>query len=302
MPYRTGHGKRNEVIGSLLLIGLASGVLLGLVLALMATGFNLALGVAHVVNFQIGAVILWAMYAGFFLWSLAGVHPYIGILILAPVAFAIGYVMHRYLVSYSLSTPEDSQVLFSLGLLIALQYLGQFCFTTDARSLLAANLQRTLEAGPIVIQFTQLAAGVAALLVLAALHFMLARADLGRHLQACAQNPIGAQVSGLNVPHLSAVAMGISAMCAAVAGIALATLMPIYPERAFEYSIMAVVVSVLGGLGSMAGSVFSGLLVGVILSVCQALGYGGLAQAIVYALVFITFLIRPTGLVRAKLG
>ncbi len=290
------------MIASLLIIGLASGILLGLVLALMATGFNLALGVARVVNFQIGGVILWAMYGGFFLWSLAGVHPYLAILILAPVALVLGYVMHRFLVIRSLSTPEDSQILFSLGLLIALQYLAQFCFSTDARSLVSANLQGTLEAGPVMVQFTQLAAGVVALLVLGALHFMLARTDLGRHLHACAQNPVGAQVSGLNVPHLSAIAMGISAMCAAVAGIALATLMPIYPERAFEYSIMAVVVSVLGGMGSMVGSVFSGLLVGIILSVCQALGYGGLAQAIVYTLVFIMFLIRPTGLVRAKLG
>jgi len=287
---------------SLVLIGVVSGVLLGLVLALMATGFNLALGVARVVNFQIGAMILWAMYGGFFMWSKLGWHPYLAVWPIAAFAFCVGYLMHRYLVIHSQSTPEDSQILFSLGLLIALQYLAQFCFTTDARSIVAENLQGAVQAGPVIVQYTQIAAGAVALAVLVFLHYMLTHTDLGRQLHACAQNAVGAQVSGLNVKNISAVAMGISAMCASVAGIALATLMPIYPERAFEYSIMAVVVSVLGGMGSMAGSVMSGLLVGVIISVCQAMGYGAVAQAIVYALVFIVFLVRPTGLIKAKLG
>jgi branched-chain amino acid transport system permease protein len=287
---------------SLLLIGLVSGVLLGLVLALMATGFNLALGVARVVNFQIGAMILWAMYGTFFAWSLLGLHPYLAIFIVAPSAFVLGSLMHRYLVIRSQSTAEDSQILFSLGLLIALQYLAQFCFSTDTRSLVADNLQGALQVGPVIVQYTQVAAGAVALVVLAVMHYMLACTDLGRHLQACAQNPVGAQVSGLNVKNLSSVAMGISALCASVAGLALATLMPIYPERAFEYSVMAVVVSVLGGMGSMAGSVLGGLLVGVIISTCQAMGYGAMAQAIVYALVFIAFLIRPNGLIKSKQG
>lgn len=284
---------------TLVFIGVVSGILLGLVLALISTGFNLSLGVSRVVNFQHGAVILWAMYGAFFIWAKLGINPYLGLLILAPVAYGIGYGMHRLLVVRSLATPEDSQILFSLGLLIALQYLAQFFFTTDARSLVVNELQGSLLMGPLVIQYTQLIAGGFALIVLAALHFMLAHTDLGRYLHACAQNPVGAQVSGLNVKHLSAVAMGISAVCGAISGVALATLVPVYSDRAFEYAIMAVVVSALGGMGSMAGSVLGGLLVGVITSVAQSMGYGSLAQAIVYGLVFLIFLVRPTGLIKS---
>ena len=289
------------MLATLALIGVVSGILLGLVFALISTGFNFSLGVSRVVNLQQGAVILWSMYGAFFLWAKLGVDPYLGLVLLAPVAFGLGYAMYRLLVVHSLALPEDSQILFSLGLLIALQYLAQFSFTTDARSLAADELQGSLLVGPLVIQHSRVAAGACALVVLAALHFMLIRSDLGRHLRACAQNPVGARVCGLNVEHLSAVALGISAVCGAISGVALATLVPVYPDRAFEYAIMAIVVSAVGGMGSMTGSVFGGLLVGVIVSVCQSMGYGSLAQAIVYGLVFLIFLFRPTGFVKSAM-
>lgn len=285
---------------TLLLVGVVSGVLVGLVLALLSTGFNLSLGVSGVVNFQHGAMVLWAMYAAYFFWGKTGLDPYLGALVILPVAFGFGYVLHRALVARSLATPEDSQILFSIGLLIAMQYLAQFFFSTDAHSLVPQDLQGSLIVGPVVLQYTQVAAGGISLAVLIALHLMLSHTDLGRYLHACAQNPTGARVSGLDVDHLSAVAMGIAAACAGISGIALATLAPIVPERAFEYSIMAVVVSVLGGMGSMPGSIVGGLTVGIIVSVCQAMGYGAVAQAIVYMLVFVIFLFRPAGLAGAK--
>lgn len=285
---------------SLLSVGVASGILVGLVLALVSTGFNLSLGVSKVVNFQHGAMILWAMYAAFFYWGWSGWNPYLSIVVIAPVAFAFGYLLQRFLVARSLETPEDSQILFSIGLLIAMQYLAQFVFSTDAHSLSAPQLQGSFIVGPVILQYTQLAAGGIALVVLAALHLMLARSDVGRYLHACAQNPAGARVSGLNVEHLSAMAMGLAAGCAAISGIALATLAPVFPERAFEYAILSVVVSVLGGMGSMTGSILGGLIVGIIVSTCQAFGYGAVAQAIVYALVFLIFLVRPSGLAGAK--
>lgn len=284
---------------TLLLVGVVSGILGGLTLALLSTGFNLAMGVSRVVNFQHGAIVLWAMYASFLLWEHTGLNPYLGVLLVAPVAFAIGYFLHRWLVIRSLSTPEDSQILFSIGLLIAFQYLAQFFFSTDARSLTAEGLQQSLIIGPIFLQYAQIAAAVLSLAVLILLHLMLTRTDLGRRLHACAQNPTGARVAGLNVEHLSAVAMGIAAVCAAVSGMTFATMVPIFPERAFEYSIVAVVVSVLGGMGSMSGSILGGLIVGIIIAVSQVTGYGDLALAIVYALVFLIFLVRPTGLISA---
>lgn len=284
---------------ALLEVGLVSGILSGVLLALISTGFNLALGISRVINLQHGAVIVWAMYGAYFAWRLIGVGPVLAVLLLVPPAFVFGYVLHRYLGERALAIPEDSRILFSLGLLIFFQYLALFAFTTDAHSLQAPGLSGTIIHGDVVIEHAQLFAGAASVVVLGALFLVLRRTDLGRYLHACAQNPLGARSSGLNVRHLSAVAMGLSAASGAVAGIANATLVPAYPERAFEFTVLAIVVSVFGGLGSIVGSLLGGLVVGIILSMCQILGYGAIGQAIVYGLVFLIFLVRPTGLLGA---
>jgi branched-chain amino acid transport system permease protein len=284
------------MIWTLIEIGLVSGLLSGLVYALMSTGFNLSLGIARVVNLQHGAAILWAMYATFYGWHEWGINPFYLVPPLCVVAFAIGYAAQRFLIDRALTVPEDSQILFSVGLLLSLQYLAQFTFTTDAHSVRAQALQGSIILGDLFLQYKQIAAAALALAVLLALRMLLRYSDLGRDLKACAQNTIGAAACGLDTRRLYAVAMGISWVCAACAGVALANLVPIVPDLAFQYAIMAVVVSVLGGLGSIVGSIVGGLIVGVVLGVSQALGYGPFAQALVYACVFVVFLVRPSGL------
>jgi branched-chain amino acid transport system permease protein len=289
------------MIWTLIEIGVVSGLLSGLVYALMSAGFNLSLGIARVVNLQHGAVILWAMYAAFYGWQEWGIDPFWLVPPLCLLAFGIGYAAQRYLIDRVLSVPDDSQILFSVGLLIALQYFAQFSFTTDAHSLRAQDLQGSIILGDLFLQYKQIAAAALALATLTGLQLLLRRTDLGRDLKACAQNTIGAAACGLDTRRLYAVAMGISWACAACAGIALSVLVPIVPDLAFQNAIMAVVVSVLGGLGSIIGSVVGGLLVGVVLGVSQALGYGPVAQALVYACVFVVFLVRPAGLFGEKL-
>lgn len=287
---------------TLLQIGIVSGLLSGLVYALMSTGFNLSLGVARVVNLQHGAAILWSMYGAYFAWREWGISPLYIAPALCVVAFMIGYVAQRVLIDRVLSVPEDSQILFSVGLLISLQYLAQFAFSTDARSLQARDMQGSIIIGDLFLQYKQIAAAVVALVGLAGLHLLLRYTDLGRDLKACAQNTIGAAACGLDTRRLYAVAMGVSWVCAALAGVALSNLVPIIPDLAFQYAIMAIVVSVLGGLGSVVGSLVGGLLVGVVLGVAQAAGFGQVAQALVYAFVFAVFLFKPNGLIGEKIA
>jgi branched-chain amino acid transport system permease protein len=284
------------MIFTLLQIGIVSGLLSGLVYALISTGFNLSLGIARVVNLQHGAAIVWSMYGAYFAWHEWGINPLYAAPVLCALAFMIGYAAQRLLIDRALSVPEDSQILFSVGILISLQYFAQFAFSTDAHSLQYRELQGSIIIGDLFLQYKQIAAAAVALVGLVGLHFLLRYSDLGRDLKACSQNAIGAAACGLDTRRLYAVAMGISWACAALAGVALSNLVPVVPDLAFQYAIMAVVVSVLGGLGSVVGSLVGGLFVGVVLGVAQAMGYGQVAQALVYACVFVVFLFMPTGL------
>lgn len=281
-------------------IGVVTGVLLGLVFALMSTGFSISYGVARIINFQHGGIILWAMYATFLAYRFAGIHPYTLLVPLTAAAFLLGYWLHRGLVRRSLHTPEDSQVLFAIGLLIGLQYLSQVAFGTDVRNVHDPWLQRSLRLGPLFIQNAMwMGAGISGLALLA-LQLFLGRTELGRQIKACAQNPVGAWVSGLNVDHLYAVASGLSAALGALGGGVMATITTVIPERGFEYAIVAVIVSVLGGLGNMLGSLVGGLIMGVVTALCQIFGYSGLAQAVLYGSVFVMMVVRPSGLFGMK--
>ena len=285
---------------SLILIGIINGTLLGLVFSLMASGFNLSLGIARVVNFQHGANVLWAMYAAYLLWDRFGISPLVSVFPIAAVWYVIGYYLQKYLISRSLRAPEDNQILFAVGLLTAMQFFAQFIFTDDAHAVRDVHLNGSLIFGNQVVQLGILASALLSLVVLIGLHVLLGSTALGRNLRACAQNPTGASLSGLDVDHLYAVAMGISAACAAVSGVSMALFISIVPERAFEYSLLSVVVSVLGGLGNMVGSILGGLIVGIVLTTCQVFGYGALAQTVVYSLVFVIFLLRPAGMLGAR--
>lgn len=283
------------MLGSLVLIGLINGTMLGLVFALMASGFNLSLGVARVINFQHGAIVLWAMYAAYVIWHVWGLSPLVTLVPIAVVWYVLGYLLQRYLISFSMRAPEDNQILFAVGLLTAMQFLAQLFFTDDAHAVRDAHLGGALIIGSQVIQWSILASAAVSLVVLIGLHVLLATTTIGRNLRACAQNTTGANLSGLDVDHLYGVAMGVSCACAAVSGVSMALFVSIVPDRGFEYSLLSVVVSVLGGLGNMVGSILGGLVVGIVLTICQVLGYGSLAQGVVYSLVFLIFLVRPTG-------
>lgn len=285
---------------SLILVGIVNGVLMGLVLSLMASGFSLSLGIANVINFQYGAFVLWAMYLTYVAWEHWGISPLFSMPVIAVIGFFAGYFMQRWLISRSLKTPEDSQILFAIGLLISLQYLAHLIFTGDAFYVRDNLLSGTWVIGVVYLQFTYVGVAVLAVIFLVGLNLLFNSTRLGRNLNACAQNALGARLSGLNVERLYALSMGISTVCAAVSGCALTLIMSIVPERAFEFTLLAVVVSVLGGLGSMAGGLVGGLIVGILTSVFQVLGYGAIAQATIYALIVLIFLLKPTGLLRPR--
>lgn len=283
---------------TLITVGVTNGILLGLLFALMASGFNLSFGIAKIVNFQHGGMVLWAMYASYIFWLKLGISPIISVIPISIVWFILGYLLQRYLVSYSLKGPEDSQILFAVGMLMIFQHFAQLNFSDDALLVQDNLLTGSITLGEQVVQNNILYSSILAIAILTCLHFILNKTTLGRELKACSQNTTGSKLCGLNVQHLYAVSLGLSSVCAAVSGVTMTLLTSIIPERAYEYALISVVISVVGGLGNMFGCILGGLIVGIVDNLCQIMGYGSMSHVGVYLLVFIIFLFRPDGIIK----
>ena len=138
-------------------------------------------------------------------------------------------------------------------------------------------------------------AGVSVLFIIC-MELFFRRTETGKAIRACADNRRGAVITGLNVNKMYAIAIGISLVCAAVAGLAFAPLVPVYPDLGFEYAVFACLVAVLGGAGDMKGALVAGFIIGLLLSVQQMFYDLTLARLILYAIMLGLLMIRPTGI------
>lgn len=285
-----------------MLSAIAAGVLLGAVYGILSLGFNLTVGVVRILNFAHGAVIVWSMYLISVLASSFGMHPYLVAPIVLAGAFVFGYVTHRFLVERILDASEESQVLFGLGMLLALMHGAQMTFGHQARVTDVGGLGGSVEFLGGRLQTGLIAGGVLAVGTSLAVALLIRRSDLGRKLRACADNREGARLTGLPVAHLNSVASGLGAVLAAVAGMCLLPIIILIPERSLQYTLLALVIVIIGGLGNLMGSVVGGLLVGVVTIVGQQYLSGTMTDALLYGCVFVFLLWRPLGLLGSRVG
>ncbi|HET7876385.1 MAG TPA: branched-chain amino acid ABC transporter permease [Methylomirabilota bacterium] len=277
-----------------------NGVMLGGLYALIALGLTLIFGVMKVINFAHGSLMMLAMYATFWLAKATGLDPYVSLLVTVPAGFALGWAIQRVVVAPVLSAPEHNQLLMTLGLALFLDNLALAVFTADPRTLLVAYSQTTVPLGPIRLNLPRLLAFGGALLVTALLVLFLRRTDLGRAIRAAAEERDGAALVGIAVRRVYAVAFGIGAACVAAAGTMAVPFFYVSPEVGNTFVITAFVVVVLGGLGSFAGALLGGLLVGVVESLGGLYFHGSLAQIGIFLLFIAVLLVKPAGLLGAR--
>ena len=286
----------------MIIAAVAAGVLLGAVYGILALGFNLSVGVVRILNFAHGAVVVWSMYAILVLSQALGVHPYLIAPLVLIGAFVFGYVSQRFLVERILDQSEESQVLFGLGMLFVLMHGLQMAFGHESRVAKTPGLDGSVPFFDGRLLVGLVVGGAIAVVACLAVAFVLRRSNLGRKLRASANNREGARLIGLPVAHLNAVAAGVSAVLAAVAGICLVPIIVLRPELSMQYTLLALVIVIIGGLGNLLGSLVGGLLVGVITVVGLQYLSGTLTDALLYLLVFVFLLWKPLGLLGSKVG
>jgi branched-chain amino acid transport system permease protein len=269
-----------------------NGLTTGAVYALVALGLTLIYGVLHIINFAHGAALMMALYGVYFLKQSLGIDPYLALVPMVLVMFAAGYVVQRVIVNRASHGKDENILLVTLGLAIVLENVALLAFKSDTLT--------TLAIGPAAIAVPKVVAFFGALVAAAALLWIMRGTDLGRAIRAVAKEKHGARLVGIDVDHVYAMSFGIGLGCL---GAAACFLLPAYyvnPQVGNGFVLVAFTIVVLGGMGSFAGALVGGLLIGVVESL-GGLWFGeSLGQVGIFLLFIVVLLFRPQGLFGAK--
>jgi branched-chain amino acid transport system permease protein len=273
-----------------------AGVLTGLVYGLMALGLSVIFGVVRVVNFAHGEMMTLAMYAATVLFAAWGLDPFLAMLPVAVAFFFLGYALQAGFINRFITRPEHSQFMLMVAVAIVLVNALLVIFGPDARNVQTDYQLESLEIGKILVDKARLYAAGAALIGAAALFAFFRFSLTGKAIRACADNYLGAKVVGLNVKHLYAFTFGLGAACVAIAGCAMVLLVDVTPPLGPSYTLLAFVIVIVGGLGSMAGALLGGVLIGVSEALAGLFIVPSAKSMFSFGLLILVLLFRPQGL------
>jgi len=273
-----------------------SGVLTGLVYGLMALGLSVIFGVMRLVNFAHGEMMAIAMYAAVVLFAAFGLDPFLAMPAVAASFFALGYVLQRGLINPFIARPEHSQFMLLVAAAMILVNALLMIFGPDARNVQTDYQLESIAIGKLLIDKARLYAAGAALLAAAALFGFFRFTLTGKAIRACADNNLGARVVGLNLRHLYALTFGLGSACVAIAGCAMAVLVEVTPSLGPGYTLLAFVIVIVGGLGSMPGALLGGVLIGVSEALAGLWIAPSAKSMFSFGLLILVLILRPQGL------
>lgn len=281
---------------AILLAATLNGLTVGAVYALVALGLALIYGVLHIINFAHGSLLMLALYAGFFLFSLGGIDPYVSILILAPAFFCLGYVLQRFVIAPISFGKDQNVLLVTLGLSIILDNLALYLWTSTTRNVELSYAQSFIDVGVTSVALPRLIALGAAIVIGLLFWLLMTRTDLGKAIRAVSRERQGARIVGISVDHIFAMSFGLGTACLAVAACLLLPTFYVTPTVGHAFVLIAFTTVVLGGMGSFIGALLGGLLLGVVEALSGILLGESLGQIGIFVIFILVLLFRPTGL------
>ncbi|MER1966743.1 branched-chain amino acid ABC transporter permease [Castellaniella sp. GW247-6E4] len=287
-------------MGTIIVQLIISGILLGMVYALVSVGLTLIFGVSRIINFAHGDFVMVGMYATYLLNQFYGIDPYLGLLLVAPGMFVFGLLIARVLIKPIIGAPQVAQIFATLGLGLVLQNTALFIFGADFRSGTSIVSGKIIRFMGISLPLASLVAFFVAIAVILGLYLYLRQSYTGKAMRAVAQDRRAASLMSINVSRIDFLTFGLGAGCAGIAGALLLPLMPVYPSVGLNLVIVAFVIVVLGGMGSLWGALIGGIAIGLIENL-SAFFIGSEMRQIAYFIVFLlVLLVRPVGLFGVK--
>jgi branched-chain amino acid transport system permease protein len=272
------------------------GLLTGMVYGLMALGLSVIFGVMRVVNFAHGEMMVVGMYIAWLLFERAGIDPLLAVPLVAAMLFAAGYGLQRGLINPFIKVAEHMQFMLLLAVSIIIVNLCLLIAGPDTYGVQVDYMFDSYALGPFTFDAVRVYAALAAMAIAGLLYLFFTRTRIGKSIRAAADNHTGALVVGLDVPRLYALTFGVGAACVGAAGALMILVVQAQPFLAIDYTLLAFVIVIVGGLGSMPGALAGGLLIGVSESLAGLLIQPSLKSVFSFGLLILVLLLRPQGL------
>jgi branched-chain amino acid transport system permease protein len=276
------------------------GLLMGGIYALIAVGFGLQYGVARVLNIAHGEFIMLGAFCTWTLFTSAGVTPLVSMLFCAPFFFAMGFAIYRIFFtplrasSESPAAFEGNSMLASFGLLFVVQNLASIIWGTPVRGY--SYLAFPIHLSGAVFSANRIVTLIASILLGSAFYVFLLSTRTGKAIRAAAQDPDAAELMGVRINRVLALCFGFGTMMAALGGLLLSmTSIMLSPVMGMQYTLIAIIVVVLGGLGNIKGCFIGGFILGLVGYIVSS-SQPGLSMVAYYVIFLFLLLVRPTGL------
>ncbi|WP_375461239.1 branched-chain amino acid ABC transporter permease [uncultured Enterovirga sp.] len=279
---------------------LASGLLMGLIYALIAVGLSLIFGLMDVVNFAHGEFLMLAMYATFGAVLLLAIDP----LFLAPLVvaalFVVGATAYLGVVQYAMRAKTNIgmvQVFATFGLAVVIRGVAQLLFTADYRIVPSSLLGgKTVSFGGVFLPLPQLVGGLISVAAFVGLWLLISRTDFGKALEATREDAGAVALVGIDKNRVFTLGWGLGAALVGLAGAVLAIFYYIHPDVGAPFALIAYVTVALGGFGSVFGALAAGILVGLVEAATALVLPPSLKSVGIYAMYLAVVFVRPRGL------
>ncbi|QSR32204.1 hypothetical protein CFI00_17220 [Nocardioides sp. S5] len=282
----------------LFLQALFHGLLLGATYSIIGLGFNLLYSVTGLINFGHGSFLVLSLYAILQLQRSFDIgEPYWAALIVLPAFFALGYILYITLLRPLIGRNVLLAAQLTLGLLFVIDSALLMTFGADRQRVSSSVRADVISLGPVSLRVAVLIAAVSSMILTILFFWMLHRTNFGRSIRAVHENGKAAALCGISIERVRAPAMGLSLAAVAVAGVLLSPTAVLSTSAGLHYTLIALIIVVLGGLGSFEGTFVAALVVGVAESLGAAF-FGSTVAAMLPFIVFgVVLMIKPGGLV-----
>lgn len=279
-----------------MLNAIVQGILLGGLYALFAAGLSLVFGVMRIVNLAHGTLAIVSAYLAYVVVDATGLHPFLSLIVVVPVMFAVGYVIQLGILNRTLGSTELSPLLATFGIAVVLDNVLQEAFSADQRGLDAGRIEDTsISLGSVAIGWLPLLTLGVGIAVIVGLYVVLERTQVGRAFRAASDDAEAAEIVGIDQRRLYALATAIAIGTVGIAGVLLGIRTTFAPTDGANQLIYAFEAVIIGGLGNLWGTLVGGIVLGVAQTVGSEIdpAYGVLSGHLVFLVILI---LKPSGL------